>query len=255
MAARRARLATAVLGVTLLPACSLLPAPEPPPEAADHFTDADAVALAEAVAAGDADEVRRLVAEGADPDAKGLDERTVLQWAILTESDDGLVALLDVGADPNLNGVSGKTPLEDTVDVDTPTAVGERMIPLLLAGGADPSAQNAITGEAPLSVACVTSSALAMQLLIDGGADVDGADRNGGRALHACARVNRGAQLLVLLEAGADPEATTSSGSSFQDYYFGYDREILNERALGEREAVIAWLEEHGYEVIPKAYG
>ncbi|TRY17859.1 hypothetical protein FOJ82_11375 [Tessaracoccus rhinocerotis] len=245
--------AAAVLTAALLASCAWAPSAAGP-DAGEFFDAPDAVALAEAVAVGDADEVARLVSEGADPDAKGEADLTMLQWAIRVANADGLVSLLDSGADPDLNGVAGRTPLEDTVDVDTTDAVAELMIPLLLEAGADPSGRNTITGEAPLSVACVTSSDAAIGLLVEAGADLDAADFNGSRALHACARVNRGAQLLVLLEAGADPLATLGRGTTFQDFYFGYDRELLNERALAERDAVIAWLEEHDVPVNPEAY-
>ncbi|WP_154792353.1 ankyrin repeat domain-containing protein [Occultella kanbiaonis] len=248
-------LATLGIGIGLLAGCGLLPGTASGPEPTEFFTEADDLALAEAVAAGDADEIARLVADGADPDAQGTDDLTMLQWAIHVENADGLAALLDTGADPDLTGWAGKTPLEDTVDVNTSDATSETMVPILLAAGADVNAQNAITGETALGVACVTSSDLAIGLLLDGGADPDGADANGSRPLHGCARVNRGAQLIVLLDAGADPLALTSGGASFQDYYFGYDPELLNERAAAERADVIAWLESNGVPVNPEAYG
>lgn len=252
--ARRGMVAVALLAAGLLQACSLLPTFEPEPEASEHFTEPALVELAEAVAEGDGDEVARLVDEGADPDGVGEAGLTMLQWAIKMSSDDGLLALLENGADPNLNGIDGKTPLEDTVDVNTSNTVAERMIPVLLQHGADPSGRNTLTGSAPLAVACVTSSDAAIGLLVEAGADLDSADRNGGTALHACARVNRGAQLLFLLESGADPLGANSRGTTFQDYYFQYNRDILNERALAERDSVIAWLEANGVPVNQEAY-
>ncbi|WP_156740194.1 ankyrin repeat domain-containing protein [Occultella aeris] len=255
MTTRAARgLATLGLGAGLLAGCGLLPGGSGGPDATEFFTGAEEVALAEAVEAGDEDEVTRLVADGADPDARGTEDLTMAQWAIHVESADGLAALLDAGADPDLTGWAGKTPLEDTVDVNTSDATSETMIPILLAAGADVDAQNSITGVTALGAACVTSSDLAIGLLLDGGADPDGGDANGSRPLHDCARVNRGAQLIVLLDAGADPLALTSSGTSFQDHYFGYDPELLNERAAGERADVIAWLEANRIPVIPEAY-
>jgi ankyrin repeat protein len=247
-------LATLGIAAGLLAGCGLLQGGDGDPDAGEFFTDADEVALAEAVAAGDSGEVARLVADGVDPDASGTEDLTMVQWAIHVESVDGLAALLEAGADPDLTGWAGKTPLEDTVDVNTSDATSEAMIPILLAAGADVDARNSITGDTALGAACVTSSDLAIGLLLDGGADPDGADANGSRPLHACARVNRGAQLIVLLDAGADPLARTSGGASFQDYYFGHDPELLNERAAAERADVIAWLETNGIPVNPEAY-
>ena len=46
--------------------------------------------------------------------------------------------------------------------------------------------------------------------------------------------------------AGASPLAENSGGKSFQPYYFGYRRELLNDRALDERRQVVAWLKANG---------
>ncbi|TDE94949.1 ankyrin repeat domain-containing protein [Occultella glacieicola] len=257
MITRVVRAASSLGAVALvLAGCGLLPgAGGSGPDVAEHFPDDDDAELARAVAAGDSGAVARLVADGADPDARGADDLTMLQWAILVENADGLAALLDAGADPDLNGSAGKTPLEDTVDVNTSDAASEELVPILLAAGADVNAANSITGVMALGAACVTSSDLAIDLLLGAGADPDGADANGSRPLHDCARVNRGGQLVVLLDAGADPLAETSGGATFQDYYFGYDPELLNDRAAAERAEVIAWLQAHDVPVNPEAHG
>lgn len=81
----------------------------------------------------------------------------------------------------------------------------------------------------------------------------DLADPNGSTALHAGARVNAGKQLLTLLHAGVNPRLETTSGDTFQPYYFGTPAEVLNDVSLAERRAVRGWLVAHGVPLDPSA--
>lgn len=219
------------------------------PDASHPFTDEPAASLAEAVADGDREEVSELVAGGADPNAAATDGTTMLQWSIIAESADGMAALLAAGADPNKLGRKGRAPLHDAAEQEDATYVQ-----LLLGAGADPDIRWRGTGSTPLKDSCQPYLNASFEALVAAGADVNAVDANRDGPIHACARTNAGALLLRLLELGADPSATNSAGATFQDYYFQYDRKILNERTLREREAVIAWLEQHGIPVSPAAY-
>lgn len=85
------------------------------------------------------------------------------------------------------------------------------------------------------------------------GADPNIVDKNGDTPLHTAARTNKGWAILLMLEAGGVPVPDNSRETSWQDFYWGHNPELLNDRAQAERRDVIAWLEEHGHEVHPQA--
>lgn len=82
--------------------------------------DSTAAALAEAAAEGDTARIRRLIAGGADPNARGRDGVTVSQWALLHQSPRGLAALLEGGADPTLADSSGETVVHYAAKTNVP---------------------------------------------------------------------------------------------------------------------------------------
>ena len=217
--------------------------------AAESFPDPVTQPLAEAVARGDQAEITELVSGGADPDATGTDGITLLQWAVKVQSPTGLSALLAAGADPDQLDVSGTSALHEAALLEDPQYVQQ-----LLAGGADPNVRQTAVETTPLTFACLQHRSAAFEALITAGAEVNIVDLLDERPIHTCARTNAGDLVLRLLELGTVPDAQNSGGSTFQDYYFTYDRKILNDRALAEREAVIAWLEAHDVPVLPQAY-
>ena len=93
---------------------------------ANIANDAGATALMWAVP--NADNVERLLAHGANPNAKSLDGRTPLMIAAgIRESDRAVQLLLDAKADPNVTSTDGTTPLSQAAYVNNP-AVFERLI-------------------------------------------------------------------------------------------------------------------------------
>lgn len=215
----------------------------------ESFPDPTTRALAEAVARGDEAEITELVASGADPDATGTDRITLLQWAVKVKSPHGLSALLAAGADPDQLGLGGRAALHDATPLED-----AQYVQLLLAGGADPDVRRATVESTPLTSACLERRAATFEALVAAGADVNVVDRLGERPIHTCARTNAGNLVLRLLELGTVPDAENDNGATFQDYYFTYDRKVLNDTSIAEREAVIAWLEAHHVLVIPQAY-
>ncbi|RMB61666.1 ankyrin repeat domain-containing protein [Tessaracoccus antarcticus] len=216
---------------------------------AKWFSEPHARKLATAVARGDKTTIATLVADGADPDARGTEDLTMLQWSIMSSSADGMAGLLEAGADPDLVGRDGAAPLSNAA-----FNRGVRFVELLLSAGADPDVRETMTGDTPLKIACLQRDAPVFMMLLEAGADPDGADENSDAVIHTCARVNAGDLVLLLLQSGADPEATTSSGASFQDYYFSYPKNVLNEASLAQRATLIQWLEDHAIPVVPQAF-
>jgi len=206
----------------------------------DAFSSPELTPLADAVARGDAAEIRRQL-ETVDADAPGSDGSTLLISAIREGRVDSVRALLEGGADPNRAGPDGATPVHAAAFSGQP-----ELLRLLLAHGGDPDARNARTGATPLVQALLSPQAGLYAVLLEAGADPSLASRSGDTPLHVAARTNNGAAILALLEHGAPPLAENSHGASFQRYYFGYNRAILNDRALAERKAVADWLEANG---------
>jgi len=83
-----------------------------------------------------------------------------------------------------------------------------------LARGADVNAQEPSSGVTPLSWAALHGHAEAAKILIENGADLEGANRNGTRPLHAAAFLGRTEVVKLLMESGANVEATGLKGST-----------------------------------------
>ena len=77
----------------------------------------------------------------------------------------------------------------------------------LLAGGADPNKVDPEFGIPPLSWAAMYGDEATARLLLDRGADVNGADKSGYRALHSAAFLGHFGVADLLIRRGADPKA------------------------------------------------
>lgn len=183
--------------------------------------------LHEAVAAGDEEVVRVLVAAGADLDARTDQERTPLHVAL--GSAPALVpVLLELGA---VVDAASAAWLDDVDRLSAAVADGapegadllsvavlggaERAARLLLDRGADPD------GGALLTAASAGRPDL-VRLLLDAGADADRRDPDSGRTpLHAAVDAGPAgdtpAVVRLLLAAGADVDATTADGATALD--------------------------------------
>ncbi|CAD7057371.1 ankyrin repeat domain-containing protein [Pseudorhizobium halotolerans] len=171
-----------------------------------------------------------------------------LQEALTAENLAEVEALLAAGADPNWIDPGGKTAVHRAAFADDP-----RLLDVVLAHGGDPNARG-LAGTTPLVDAILARShpLEKIERLLAAGADPGLADPNGGTPLHTAARTNNGKAILILLNAGASPLAETG-GKTFQTFYFGYQRSVLNDRALTERHEVIDWLRQNGIPLEPQA--
>jgi cytohesin len=93
--------------------------------------------LVDAAFLADLDEVRDLLAQGGDPDARDDEQRTPLMLAVAEDHREMVRVLLEVGADPNLRDQDGWSALD--------VAVARKMIDmawLLVRFGADVNASD-----------------------------------------------------------------------------------------------------------------
>lgn len=204
------------------------------------FADPTTAALASAALAGDAARVRKLVADGADLGARSGEGVTLLQWALLRQSERGMAALLDAGADPSQPGRGGATVLHIAAKAASAT-----WLKLLLDHGADPDAPHGITQAPPLAAALMNPQEAAFDLLLAHHADPDRADRMGDTPLHVAAQVHKTHLVLRLLRAGADPSRRNKAGNTFEPYFDILPAGGLSTAGKAMREEVHRWLRAH----------
>lgn len=166
--------------------------------------DAGTAALADAVAAGDADRVRRLLEGGASPDAHYANGMSALARSIDDQHVEITDLLLDAGA--RLDNRPGLEPL-----VSTALRIGDETLALdLLRRGAPATGNN---GESPLVTAIVQgANEDVVAALLAAGADVNEAGGDGDTPLALA--VARGDAKLVarLLSHGARVEVAGADG-------------------------------------------
>jgi ankyrin repeat protein len=164
--------------------------------------------LVEAAAAGDMATVRRLVRQGHDVNAAGLDGATALHWAVRAEDDEAVAMLVAAGARVSTANALGITP------VYVAAAQGSvAIVRRLLDAGASVEATDP-TGDT-LLMATVRAGALeAATLLLDRGAAVNATEPElGHTALMWAVRENHSELVRLLLSRGATIEARTRVGA------------------------------------------
>ena len=87
----------------------------------------------------------------------------------------------------------------------------------ILAGGADPNARHPQLGSTPLTAAALLGHTRIVTSLLDGGAQVNGRNSDGGTALHAAAFLGRAEAAELLLARGAEAAARNSRGETPMD--------------------------------------
>ena len=163
--------------------------------------------LFDAVKAGDAGAVERLLAAGVSVQTAEIDGTTALHWAVHHDRLQIAGLLLEAGAAVDATNRYGVTPLAlASVNGGTP------MIARLLEAGAAPNLPNP-EGETPLMTAARTGNAGAIETLLAHGADVDAVEAwRGQTALMWATAQNQLTAVEALLGAGADPNARSGRG-------------------------------------------
>ncbi|KXU38965.1 hypothetical protein AXE65_11010 [Ventosimonas gracilis] len=208
------------------------------------------VRLAEAAARGDRQAVAKLVQQGADVNALGDLDTSVLQWAFWNQSIDGMQALLKAGADPALIDNKGMTVMHYAAAIDDPS-----LLQGLLDAGVSTEVRDP-KGQTPLHEAIWNRREPQLRILLGAGADPnaqaitgEGMLETGSRPLHLAASLNDVKGILALLEAGADPRALNGRGRTFQSYLNTMDESIATDSFVAGKRKIEAWLVKHGVEL------
>jgi len=186
--------------------------------------------LADAAMRGDLDEVRELLAAGADVDAAQGDGMTALHWAAELGAEEMVKVLLEAGARVDAGTRLGDfTPLHVAAERTHPGVVRA-----LLDAGANPNAVSSLSGEAPLHHAAKTGNVEIIEALLDHGADVDARESAWLQTpLMFAAAWNRPEAARLLVDRGADFGAT----SDVLDVAHRAERDALAQAA---RDSVLA---------------
>lgn len=168
----------------------------------------------------DINQIRKLLQEGADPNAKQWYNGTALHAAAADGNTEIVKLLLDAGADVNAKDKSGQTILHWSVQDENLS-----VIELLIKRGADIDAVSKYN-DTPLHYAARNSfsQAGAVLLLLEAGADVNALNTEGQTALYNAAKKGNIFCMQVLLDHGCDPEIRDIHGKTADD--------ILEERSV-----------------------
>jgi hypothetical protein len=126
-----------VMGLLLTPLSACSSPRDNMPDAIEIYTDTEVAALAEAACRGDIKQVKRLIAEGVDVNASGIDNTTPLFYAEVCRNLKGVTALLENGADPNARADNGYTPVLMVVQMEDP-----RLLEVIIEHGGNVNAKN-----------------------------------------------------------------------------------------------------------------
>lgn len=160
----------------------------------------------EAVRSGDADEVSKAIANGADPGAVDEEGRPAVGWATALGHVSVLQLLIDAGADANALAPDGTSPLEVACKLGNQEAAG-----LLIRSGANVN-HAASTGSTPLTCAVNAGSSAIVEWLLSAGAAVDQPGLGGGTPLLFAAQSGETGIAELLLQNGAAPDIRSDTG-------------------------------------------
>jgi ankyrin repeat protein len=149
-------------------------------------------------------DVRALLAEGADPNARAADGSTPMVYAAHFGDVDSVEALLGAKADPDLTNRYGVGPMHEAA-----LRADAGLLRILVDAGAEVDLALP-EGETPLMLASRTSGVEAVRLLIEHGANVNVVERwQGETPLMYAAAYDRAEVAAALIAAGADVNART----------------------------------------------
>ena len=165
---------------------------------------ARAASVADLAEAGQWDEVRSLLSDGADIDTAQADGSTALLWAAYYGDTEIVRALLAAGANPSVTNRLGMTALAEAA-----TNGNGEIVTLLLDAGAD--ANVALPeGDTPLMLAARSGTLAGVDALLAHGADVNAVEQfHGETALMWAAGENHPDVVEHLINAGAEIDAVS----------------------------------------------
>jgi len=189
---------------------------------------AQEIPLQKAVEAGDKELVARLLAEGAEVNAKDKDGVTPLHVTTIRGDKEVVVLLLAKGADVNMKDSKGGTPLRIAAAIRGLKEIAE----LLLANGADVNAQDS-NGATPLHWAAIESNKEGAVLLLASGAKVNASD-----AECVPLRVGRGQFIIAPIGKGHTPLHWVGAGGNKEmaELLLARGAEV-NARSSGQKRA------------------
>lgn len=177
-----------------------------------------ATALTWAVYHDHAETVDRLIAAGADVNVANQYGETPLSVACHNRSAAVAARLLKAGANPNLPKPDGETVLMTVADMGGGTATDNLgFANLLIAAGADVNARETHTGQTALMWAAVRGDLPVATVLVEAGADIHAVTTSGSTPLHFAVQQGALPVARLLLEAGANPNATMTTRQMDQE--------------------------------------
>ena len=237
-------------------------------KAEEFFDDSKVVALCKAIEAKDLKEIDRLVAAGADVNAKGKGNMTPLLWAFPENKPEVFKKILEYGADPNVAltshidppGPYGIEEGDSVLHLAARTAFPNHFKYVMQHGGDPNLVRERLTvmqwfpHASPL-IAVIRGKCPdkkeAIQLLVDAGADLD--YRNCKNSLTAVMQTVSECQFdltLQFLEAGASFNVFKGDGDTFVSFLMWKTngKPLTPEQKKGLAE-VFAWLEANGADI------
>jgi ankyrin repeat protein len=228
--------------------------------ASDFFTNAKDRELAIAIKDGDLNKIDKLVREGANVNAIGKQNMSILKWAsipVFAGSDTKVFEhLLRLGASPNLMDNEGGSPM-----MFFGGGKNAHLLELLLKYGGNPNMRNTITRNVlERNVTVLISAAQGgylenVKLLLKYGAKIDLPDDQGETPLLWAADTNHFDVAYYLLEKGANYKhrghiwLTNREDGLLEIIYQSLDTHSLSDDRIPWRDKVIAWLKAHGEEI------
>ena len=188
----------------------------------DHGADVNVAnkdnvtALMIACQTGNASAINVLLNAGADPNISGFEAFTCLHYAVLGGcSKDALQTVINNGADVNATDKKNRSALNLACDIGNVD-----VIDVLLKAGADTNICEAFNGNTCLHDAVIAScSQETLKAIIDHGADMNAANKNGATALIIACQERIISAINVLLQAGGDPNIADSVNSATPLHY------------------------------------
>ncbi len=215
-----------------------------------YFTDSKLILLCDAAADGDTSQIARLLAKGANVNAKGRGGFTPALYAFLSQNKAGFSCLLDHGANPNTQLTeSFDYPLLEGNSVMSFAAMHEDIwyLKQVLRHGGDPNLVNSIRSHTPMLSSMYSRRLDNAKLLMASSANLNWQDRDGDTPLMHAAIIAEIDLAYAMLEAGADPKIVDHNGHTILTFL----RLIhVNEVQAEWRQKVLRLLASRGMDVV-----